>query len=465
MIFREGTKMIKKLSISGFRGFGEKQTLSFALPNGQKPGSGMTIITGANNTGKTTIVESIRAFNGSQEPTFSEGRRNARAGGRVELSLIDENDRTYTIVSSPGGGSSTIRNASDGVFSHRFYILQSRRHVAFEFGKTNSNKDHYIDQALSIRQQRTGILDHFEYRIFQIYKDKEQFDPLIKRILGEEFQWMIEQRDSGSYYIKYTYDGVSHSSEGIGDGIWSVFTICAALYDAKDNTTIVIDEPELSVHPALQKKLIQLLIEYSEKVQIIICTHSPYFIDWNAIADGANLIRVVKQNNNSKCFQIKDDSRKAIRGIINDINNPHVLGIEASEVFFLEDGIILVEGQEDVVIFNRISKEVGIPFRGSFFGWGAGGAIKIKLFLSLFRDLGYERIVAIYDGDKKKEAEDTEIAFPEYRFIVIKEDDIRDKRARTIQPKLGITYEDGRVKDEHREYVTLLIDEINDGLS
>jgi len=65
--------MIKALSIHGFRGFGEKQTLTFSLPDGRTVGRGLNIITGANNTGKTTIIESIRAFNGSQEPTFSEG--------------------------------------------------------------------------------------------------------------------------------------------------------------------------------------------------------------------------------------------------------------------------------------------------------------------------------------------------------------------------------------------------------
>lgn len=453
--------MIKTLSILGFRGFGEKQTISFALPDGKKPGSGLTIITGANNTGKTTIVESLRAFNGNQEPTFSEGRRNVRTDGKVELVLTDENGLVYTIASVPGGGSSTIRTVSEGDFHHQFYILQSRRYVPFEFGKSVANKEFYIDQALSIHPQRTGTLEQFEYRIFQIDKARNQFDSMIKRILGEDFQWTIDQRDSGNYYIKYTYDGISHSSEGIGDGIWSIFTICAALYDAVPATTIVIDEPELSVHPSLQKKLKNLLIEYSKDMQIIICTHSPYFIDWNAIADGANLIRVIKQGNLSKCFSIKNESRKTIRGIISDINNPHVLGIEASEVFFMEDGIILVEGQEDVVVYNLISQEVGIPFKGSFFGWGAGGATKIKFFLSLFRDLGYEKVVAVYDGDKKEEADNIKSEFSQYNFIVIKEDDIRDKKERCIQAKSGITSEKGRLKDEHRVYAASLIEQIN----
>ena len=38
--------------------------LNFALPDNKTPGSGLTIIVGPNNSGKTTIIESIQAFNG-----------------------------------------------------------------------------------------------------------------------------------------------------------------------------------------------------------------------------------------------------------------------------------------------------------------------------------------------------------------------------------------------------------------
>ena len=38
--------------------------LDFALPDNKTPGSGLTIIVGPNNSGKTTIIESIQAFNG-----------------------------------------------------------------------------------------------------------------------------------------------------------------------------------------------------------------------------------------------------------------------------------------------------------------------------------------------------------------------------------------------------------------
>ena len=109
---------------------------------------------------------------------------------------------------------------------------------------------------------------------------------------------------------------------------------------------MVIDEPELSVHPALQKRLMALFLEYSKTHQIILCTHSPYFINWAAIVNGANLTRVVQEGSVSKCYSISDECRHSFGGILHDLNNPHTLGIEANEAFFLEDSIILVEGQE-----------------------------------------------------------------------------------------------------------------------
>lgn len=43
-----------KIQIRGFRGFGTVQTLNIAIPNRTK-GSGLTIIVGPNNSGKSTM--------------------------------------------------------------------------------------------------------------------------------------------------------------------------------------------------------------------------------------------------------------------------------------------------------------------------------------------------------------------------------------------------------------------------
>jgi len=457
--------MIKELSIFGFRGFGLPQTVAFALPDGRTPGSGLTIITGANNSGKTTIVEAISAFNytGEQTPSFSEGRRNVETAGKVTLKLKDEGGKLYTITSIADGGSSTEKNEP---FTLKYYILQSRRSIPFEFGNNYWDKDTYIASSQKLESHRSSSLDNFDVRIRQIEKQKDKFDKVLTTVLGSDFQWVVEQRDSGNYYIKYSQGDVTHSSEGIGDGIWSVFTICASLFDSEENSTVIIDEPELSVHPALQKRLMDLFLEYSMTRQIIISTHSPYFVNWEAIIDGAQLIHVAKNGTHSECYNISEDCRSRFKGIPQDTNNPHTLGIEANEALFLGDSIILVEGQEDVVIFNKISKELSIKLKGDFFGWGVGGAPKMRAFLTLFKDLGYKHIVGILDGDKAEEAQELsdEFSAQSYKIITLKENDIRDKKERRIKEKSGITTEDGKIKEEYIEYISELFDEINAAL-
>ena len=99
------------------------------------------------------------------------------------------------------------------------------------------------------------------------------------------------------FYLKLIINGCTHSSEGLGDGIWSVFTICDALYDSEQNSTIAIDEPELSLHPAYQKRILQLFKEYAKDRQIIINTHSPCFVDMNSLVNGAYLYRTIKNEN------------------------------------------------------------------------------------------------------------------------------------------------------------------------
>jgi DNA repair exonuclease SbcCD ATPase subunit len=48
--------MLKKLSIEYYKGFYEQQSIEFSIPNRKNEGSGLTLIVGPNNTGKTTII-------------------------------------------------------------------------------------------------------------------------------------------------------------------------------------------------------------------------------------------------------------------------------------------------------------------------------------------------------------------------------------------------------------------------
>lgn len=451
--------MIKEITIEGLRGFEAERVVKFSIPDNVNEGSGYNVIVGPNNSGKTTIIEAIKAFNGYDSPTFSIGKRNKRSSSKIKLTLTDSSNTKYEIKTVNSGGSSTVYSEK---ISKKYFVLPSRRHFNFEFGKATTDRDQYISQQLSNVNSRGAQLDSFYIRLFKILDNKEAFDQLLHEIIGESIEWTIDQNDSGSYYVKYSYGDLDHSSEGLGDGLWSAFTICDALYDSRDGDVIVIDEPELSIHPAIQKRLLEVFCKQSKTKQIIVCTHSPYFIDWKLISNGGMLSRTVKKNNHGVCvYMLTSEFRDKLNSFLKDINNPHTLGFESKEAFFLKDNVILVEGQEDVVIYRKIQEQLGLNLTGDFFGWGVGGAEKMEFFIKLFLDLGYDKLAIILDGDKKELFDELKKLYLDFSFYILPLQDVRDKKAITINCKLGITNSGGILKEDYKEFIEETYQNIN----
>lgn len=462
--------MIKEISIEGFRGFGNAEKISFSRPNG-KLGSGLSFLVGANNAGKTTILEALRYFNMDSDnaPAFSEGKRNSKAKDKVRLVLTDDEDIKYTITSTENKGSMTemYQNDNERVDYQKLKIfsLPSRRFVEYEFYRNEAGRYDYIRNQQMNTSNRSAVLNDFSARLFNMYKKKKEFDPLLKRVLGEDLEWTIDLKENNTFYLKFTIDGCTHSSEGVGDGIWSIFTICDALFDSEDNSIITIDEPELSLHPAYQKRVMNLLKEYSQNRQIIISTHSPYFIDWESIVNGASLSRVVKNKitSNIEIYSLSEEIKSNISKFMGNIYQPHTLGLEAKEVFFLEDNVILVEGQEDVVIYPQVAEKLKMKFEGNFFGWGVGGAGNMKYIIQILNDLGYKKVAIIFDGDQRTEKERLEKIYNQFAFFIIPADDIRDKEQRPcFAGKEGIVSKNGIVKECYAQDMKSIIQQIND---
>ena len=459
--------MIKSVKINGLRGFGEENNISFSLPNG-KLGSGLNFIVGPNNTGKTTIIEALRLHNIDNNYfgtiTFSEGKRNKNNNSIINIEFVDENDDVSIIRTLPEGGSSTetINCNKDDIA----YCLSSRRYSDY-YMNSNSNFDRNSFSISHIvnTKNRTSTIMNYESRIFDWQKNKNKFDKILKDILGKDFDWTIEQEDNGNYYIKVLFNNktISHTREGMGDGYWSIFTIVDTLYDFEENKTIIIDEPELSLHPSLQKKVINYLEDYSKTRQIIIATHSPYFISIKALINGGNLIRTFKDEKyNIHTGSIDELDRKFFDEVSKDINSPHVFGLDGRELFFLTDHITITEGQEDVVIISKLCNDLNITTNFNLFGWGAGGYAKIKKVLHLLQNLKFRKVTAIYDGDQKKEFLEVKESYPNYNFIILPKDDIRAKNEKNNKAKEGITFENGRIKMEYKDYFINLMNSINE---
>jgi len=466
---------LERIEIKGLRGFEDEGKINLAIPNGQY-GSGLTILVGPNNSGKSTIIEAFSALSSAfsethKDPSFTEEMRNKK-NDEILITAIGKPGCFYKISNSSPLRSET-RAEADGEFRkicEGIFILPSRRAFApYYQGNPNEAqyRTEYRDQ-MQLSPRRGKELTQFFDRIFAAERRKETFNDIMRRVLNPLPVWEIDRNGSGHYYMKFIYDEIAHISDGLGDGLLSIFFIVDALYDSNENEIIIIDEPELSLHPSLQRKLSILFSEYAKDRQIVIATHSPYFIDWEAIANGANIIRVVKEGRKTSVYpieKISEDVREKLMGLMNDTHNPHVLGLDSKEIFFLEDNILLVEGQEDVIYYKKILEELGIKLNGEFYGWGVGGAEKMQFIARLLNDLGYKKVVGILDGDKNAERDRLHKDYPDYKFLCIPTDDLRTKKARNIPAKNGLLDENYKIRKEHKDSITKLFEFINSEFS
>jgi len=287
---------------------------------------------------------------------------------------------------------------------------------------------------------RSQFCNEFTFRLFDIIADVAKYsayNEILDRILGYELNWTIDQDDNGSYFLKVKKSSeLYHTSEGLGEGIVSLLFMVDAIFEVQKDDVIVIDEPELSLHPQLQIRFLKELLNVSKINQVVISTHSPNMVSLESAINGGVIARIYETDSSSTIREINDECRDFFKSVQNNIFNPHIWGLDARTCLFAEDGIIITEGQEDVVLYPRILEKIGFNSTINFFGFGAGGASNIIKVARMLHCLGFEKIGAIYDGDKVKECKEfnKEMSAFGYKAWFIPADDVRNKEEVKAKP-------------------------------
>lgn len=167
-----------------------------------------------------------------------------------------------------------------------------------------------------------------------------------------------------TYYTKILDKSTNIESDILSCGtgyqsmiILSILEAYVELAQKKTEYILIIEEPEVYLHPSLQRKMIDTLLMISMNNQVIFSSHSP--------------ITVGKMERN----QIKLVKREAGEATVSDITVSDVireLGIRADDIL-VNKGIIFVEGQDDKAvieyILNRIhpgaSDEINVLIAGN----------------------------------------------------------------------------------------------------
>lgn len=100
------------------------------------------------------------------------------------------------------------------------------------------------------------------------------------------------------------------SAERLSDGTLRFLFLLAILLQPEPPPMIVIEEPELGLHPDVIPKLAALLIEASERTQIVITTHSRMLVD--ALGDDPESVIVCEKHHGESTFERLDGERMKV---------------------------------------------------------------------------------------------------------------------------------------------------------
>lgn len=228
-----------------------------------------------------------------------------------------------------------------------------------------------------------------------LLKIRERLQKLFKRDL-------IVNWDGGMLKILFSkLDGsLPYSSGREASGLMHLVGILAALYDDEIGG-LIIDEPEVSLHPQLQAFLLNEILGVvgipdinNNKKIVVIATHSTEMLKINTPEDLPNLIFCYDLNEDPVQISPDEDTlkNKKIKSLISKLGQEHKLTLFSKRP-------LLVEGPSDVVICNTLANKTNIFLEAS----GSQilpviGKDQLPIVVKLFQLLGKEPVILV-DAD------------------------------------------------------------------
>ena len=350
----------------------------------------LTVLTGANGAGKTTVLNLLSKSTGWNPQFVSSYEKDEKGVSKYFNSLKSLGQKLFIKLTSTNDNQA-IKNKlgelefSDGVICDLVLpdnITNGTYGIEIKGGKTekgvyvNSHRPNFpykavksVPTSVATRQQIYSKYNEFNKTfVFDTYRNANEVSAtsLIKEtlaslaIFGYGNQSVIPNETARKLFEGYVnilkivlppklgFENISVNIpevmlctktgnfpiDAVSGGISSIIDITWQLYmfaDTSESFVALIDEPENHLHPELQKSFLGNLIKAFPNVQFIVATHNPFMI--SAVKESN--VYVLDYNEEHKVFSTKLDYVNRA-GTSNAILR-EVLGIDTSIPFWAEN--------------------------------------------------------------------------------------------------------------------------------
>lgn len=317
----------------------------------------LNILIGANGAGKSNFISFFKFLNrlyeqqlqlyisqnGRAENFLHFGRKNSDyLGGKIVFDNDYRNEYAFKLVPdqsgnlifanersnytepftnkknnsniSSGGNLESVLKTVDS-FSNQFLREQFKGFKLFHFHDTSFNskvKQPCDTHDYASLREDGGNLAAFLYRLQASYP---QHFKIITRVIQSiapffhEFYLVPDEINPQQIFLRWKEKGSDQlfTAHNLSDGTLRMICLTTLLMQPELPDTIIIDEPELGLHPFAVQKLAAMLKSISNKTQIIISTQSINLVDQFTADD----IIIVERENNQTIFKRQNEETLA----------------------------------------------------------------------------------------------------------------------------------------------------------
>jgi putative ATP-dependent endonuclease of OLD family len=400
---------LKKITIENFRSIGE-EPVKIEFPT-EYP----TILLGENNAGKSNIIRAIELMFGEYHPKYKKldnydhfnrqettkisidaevsgfesrlGRSGEFSCGGFKYDCVKGYDSNFAAIQAENGEqniyvSNNLREELQCVVVNAEQNLNYQLSYSSKFTLLSKVTKAFHDKLIE-DTERVGRLKEMFETIKSTFLEVEEFGTFnenMSTIAGEmlsnmshALQFDFTAYDPSNYFktlrVHPSEDGETRAYEELGTGQQQILALSFAHAYAKSflgqGLIFVLDEPEAHLHPLAQKWLAKQMFKMAQDgLQLIITTHSPYFINLEFI-NGIYLVYKNEQTqvSNTSASELAEFCRdtgaakadeKTIIPFYSSHSKPHILN------GFFAKKIILVEGETEELALPFYFEKIGL---------------------------------------------------------------------------------------------------------